>query len=316
MCLPVRLVEVRPAQEFETGVMRRSVRGAGVSGASAGVHVGTGAEANCEVRGRRTEARQAARWGPAAASLQVQVARRGRRRDRRRAGARRRLLFRYRSRGARGGEARGALGFGGGFTSGPGRAARAEARRGARWGSAAASLEVQVRRAARAEARQAARWGSAAASLEVQVARRGRRRDRRAGARRRLHLRSRSRGADGGETGGALGLGGGFSSGTGLAARAEARRGARWGSAADSRQVQVALRGRRRGAGRAGARRRLQLRSRSRGAGGGETGGALGLGGGFTSGPGLAARAEARQAARWGSAAASLEVQVSRRGRR
>eukprot|EP00741_Cyanophora_paradoxa_P024725 tig00000293_g23869.t1 len=83
----------RPAQEFETGVMRRSVRGAGVSGASAGVHVGTGAEANCEVE---------------------------RRRDRRRDGARRRLHFRSRSRGADGGETGGALGLGGGFSSGTG----------------------------------------------------------------------------------------------------------------------------------------------------------------------------------------------------
>eukprot|EP00741_Cyanophora_paradoxa_P015184 tig00020849_g14655.t1 len=47
---------------------------------------------------------------------------------------------------------------------------------------------------------------------------------------------------------------------------------------------------------------------RSRGVGGGEAGGALSPGGGFSSGPGRAApaRAEARRAARWGPAAASL----------
>eukprot|EP00741_Cyanophora_paradoxa_P011896 tig00020571_g11497.t2 len=113
--------------------------------------------------------------------------------------------------GTGGGKARSALGFGGGFTAGRGRAARAEARGEARWGSAAASLQIQ-----------AARWGSVAVSLQVQVARDGRGRDRRrAGIRRRVLFRSR--GVGGGETGGALGPVNGFSSGPGPAVRARSK---------------------------------------------------------------------------------------------
>eukprot|EP00741_Cyanophora_paradoxa_P015390 tig00020878_g14855.t2 len=310
-------------------------------------------------RAARAEARRGARWGSAADSRQVQVSRRGRRRGVGRAGARRRLHLRSRSRGAGGGETGGMLGLGGGFTAGPGHAARAEAGRAARWGPSAASLEVQVawrgrrrgaeragarRRllfrslgaggggttgalgpvggfssglAARAEVKQAASWGSAAASLQVQVARGGRRRDRRrAGAYRRLLVRSRSRDAGGGEARSALGLGGGFTWGPGRAVRAEARRAARRGSVAASLEVQVTRRGRRRDGRRAGVRRRLHLRSRSRGAGGGEARSALGPVGGFSSGPGRSARAEAGPPARWGPSAASLPVRVARRGRR
>eukprot|EP00741_Cyanophora_paradoxa_P011899 tig00020571_g11499.t2 len=182
--------------------------------------------------------------------------------------------------------------------------------------------------------------GSREADGSPQVAqrRRGRRQDERlAGARRQLHNGSRDEAGGAwwpggsftsdpgpsapGETGGALGPGGGFTSGPGRAApaRAEARRATRWGSATASPQVQVARRRRerRRGGRRAGARRRILCRSRSRcaGAGGGETGDALGLGGGFTSGPGGAApaRAEARQAARGSPAVASRQSQVARR---
>eukprot|EP00741_Cyanophora_paradoxa_P017654 tig00021013_g17050.t3 len=256
----------------------------------------------------RAGARRAARGGPAAACLQRRELGRGGRR----AGARRRLHFRPRSSGASWGEAGGALGHGGGFTSGPGLAARAGARRAARGGSVAASLPAQRRELGRG--------------------------GRRARARRRLHFRPRSSGvgwgeaggarglgggftsgpgpssgASWGEAGGALGHGGGFTSGPGLAARAGARRVAHGGTATASLPAQRRELGR--GGRRAGARRRLHFRPRSSGASWGEAGGARGLGGGVTSGPGLAARAGARRAARKGAAAASLPAQRRELGR-
>eukprot|EP00741_Cyanophora_paradoxa_P011892 tig00020571_g11494.t1 len=180
-----------------------------------------------------------------------------------------------RSRGAGGGKARLALEPVAGFSSGPGRTARAEARRGSRWGSVAASLQVQVARLGR---------------------RRGAGRD---GARRWLHVRSRAHragegggetggargpggaGSSGGETGGAPGPGGGFTADPDRAAPgAEAGRAACWGQSAVSRLIQVARgrRGRRRDGRRAEARRRRRSRSRARGtgAGGGEASGAQG----------------------------------------
>eukprot|EP00741_Cyanophora_paradoxa_P006568 tig00001025_g6357.t2 len=233
----------------------------------------------------RAGARRAAREGSAAASSQVRRRELGR--GGRRAGARRRLHFRPRSSGASWGEAGGARGLGGGFTSGPGLAARAGARRAAHGGTAAASLPAQRRELGRS--------------------------GRRAGARRRLHFRPKSSDASWGEAGGARGLGGGFTSGPGLAARAGAKRAARGGSVAASLPAQRRKLGR--GGRRARARRRLHFRPRSSGASWGEAGGARGLGDGFTSGPGLAARAGARRVAHGGTVAASLPAQRRELGR-
>eukprot|EP00741_Cyanophora_paradoxa_P025242 tig00000361_g24362.t5 len=263
----------------------------------------------------RAGARRVAHGGSAAASLPAQRRELGR--GGWRAGARWRRHFRPRSSGASWGEAGGALGHGGGFTSGPDLAARAGARRAARgarrrlvfrsrssgasWGEAGGErglgggLSSGPGLAARAGARRAVRGGSVAASLPAQRRELGRG-GRRAGARRRLHFRPRSSGASWGEAGGALGHGGGFTSGPGLAARAGARRAARGGSVAASLPAQRRELGR--GGRRAGARRRLHFRPRSSGASWGEAGGARGHGDGFTSGPGLAARAGARRAAR------------------